>query len=241
MRRVVTGEEIAQLRNPDPFAVPAWRSPIYRTPGWMVAMVQLFRTLWWLARFLARHPVADAVIAVLAATWFYLGWPGLLGVSFAIVTALILWWRWWPTSFSQHVVDRARRRWRTWFYRRRWPAVMTIANLAVVYQRRLLLPVLGRVEVTECVDRVSVGLVSGQSSADFAARADNLAQAFRALLCRVRSHKPGMIVLEFVRKDRSQRSSPRCRFRLSRTCGRCRSAAARTGCPGPSGYTAPTC
>ena len=26
MRRVVTGEEIAQLHNPDPFAVPAWRS-----------------------------------------------------------------------------------------------------------------------------------------------------------------------------------------------------------------------
>jgi DNA segregation ATPase FtsK/SpoIIIE, S-DNA-T family len=201
MRRVVTGEEIAQLRNPDPFAIPAWRSPIYRTPGWMVAMVQLFRTLWRLARFLARHPVADAVIAVLAATWFYLSWPGLLGVSLAIVTALTHCWRCWPASFSQHVVARARRKWRAWFYRRRWAAVMTIASLAVVYQQRRLLPVLGRVEVTGCVDRVLVGLVSGQSAADFSARADNLAHAFRALLCRVRSHKPGMIVLEFVRKD----------------------------------------
>jgi DNA segregation ATPase FtsK/SpoIIIE, S-DNA-T family len=201
MRRVVTGEDIAQVRNPDPFAPPAWRSPVYQTPGWIVAAVQLLRTLWWLARFLARHPIADLVTAALAVTWFYLGWPGLLGVTLGIVTSLGVWWRCWPTSFSQHVVARMRRKWRAWFYRRRWAATMTIANLAVLYQQRLLLPVLGKVEVTGCVDRVHVGLVSGQSAADFAARSDNLAHGFGALLCRVRSHKPGMLVLEFVRKD----------------------------------------
>ena len=32
MRRVVTGEELAQLYNPDPFAMPRWRAPVYRTP-----------------------------------------------------------------------------------------------------------------------------------------------------------------------------------------------------------------
>ena len=32
MRRVVTGEELAQLYNTDPFARPRWRSTVYRTP-----------------------------------------------------------------------------------------------------------------------------------------------------------------------------------------------------------------
>ena len=44
-------------------------------------------------------------------------------------------------------------------------------------------------------------LVSGQSAADFAPRADNLAHGFGAVLCRVRSARPGWLVLEFVRRD----------------------------------------
>ena len=27
-----TGEQFAQVDNPDPFAPPVWRSPVYRTP-----------------------------------------------------------------------------------------------------------------------------------------------------------------------------------------------------------------
>ena len=67
MRRVVTGEEIAQLRNPDAFAVPAWRSPVYRTPLAIVVLVHLIRMIVWLVRFLFRHPVLvlTAVIGVL--------------------------------------------------------------------------------------------------------------------------------------------------------------------------------
>ena len=73
MRRVVTGDDIAQVRNPDPFAVPAWRSPVYRTPLWIVAIVHFVRMIVWLVRFLFRHPVLvlAAVIGVLMAT--YLG------------------------------------------------------------------------------------------------------------------------------------------------------------------------
>ena len=40
MRKVVTGSQVAQLRNTDPFAVPLWRAPIYRTPFLLVALVQ---------------------------------------------------------------------------------------------------------------------------------------------------------------------------------------------------------
>src|SRR5689334_6760896 len=74
MRRVVTGEEIAQLRNPDPFAVPAWRSPVYRTPLAIVAIVHFARMVVWLVRFLFRHPVL--VLAVIAGVlmWRVTSW-----------------------------------------------------------------------------------------------------------------------------------------------------------------------
>jgi S-DNA-T family DNA segregation ATPase FtsK/SpoIIIE len=78
---------------------------------------------------------------------------------------------------------------------------MTIADLAPQYQGRILLPVLGKVTATRYTDRVQVRLVSGQSAADFAQRAENLAHGFGALLCRVRTARSGAVLLEFVRRD----------------------------------------
>ena len=78
---------------------------------------------------------------------------------------------------------------------------MTIADLAPFYRGRIILPVLVKVTSTRYVDRVQVRLVSGQSVADFAGRADNLAHGFRAMLCRVRTARSGAVVLEFVRRD----------------------------------------
>ena len=33
MRRVITGEQVAQIYNPDPFARPVFRAPVYQTPA----------------------------------------------------------------------------------------------------------------------------------------------------------------------------------------------------------------
>ena len=201
MRRVVTGDDIAQVRNPDPFAVPAWRSPVYRTPLWIVAIVHFARLLARLVRFLFRHPVLvlAAVIGVLM--WRVTGWLGLVVLAVSIAAVLAVWrWR-FPASFSRFIGTPARGQWRAWHYRGRWAAVMTIGRLAPLYQGRVLLPVLGKVSATRFTDRVPVRLVSGQSAADFAARADNLAHGFGAILCRVRSAVPGALVLEFVRRD----------------------------------------
>ena len=78
---------------------------------------------------------------------------------------------------------------------------MTVGGLAPFYQGRLLLPVLGKVASTRYTDRVQVRLVSGQSAADFADQADNLAHGFGAMLCRVRTARSGAVLLEFVRRD----------------------------------------
>ena len=199
--RYVTGEQIAQVDNPDPFASPVWRSPVYRTPEPVIWLVQLLRLLMRVAWFAVRHPLVDAAAGLLAFTWLRAGWPGLAGLAGGVVTALVVLRVVWPALFARLVSGPAHNRWRWWFYRRHWRAVLTIARLAPAYRGRVVVPVLGKVTVTGCTDRVAVRLVSGQSPADFAARAEGIAHGFRAHLCRVRSSGPGAVVLELVRRD----------------------------------------
>ena len=78
---------------------------------------------------------------------------------------------------------------------------MTLAGLAPDYRGQPMLPVLGGVHRAGAVDLVRVGLVTGQAPADFEARAENLAHAFGARLCRIRAAAPGVVVLELVRAD----------------------------------------
>jgi S-DNA-T family DNA segregation ATPase FtsK/SpoIIIE len=201
MRKVVTGEQVAQLYNPDPFAMPRWRSPVYRTPLGIILAVKFFKLLGWIVRLAARHPLAASSLGLAAVTWVKLGWVTLVALVLAVVVMLAAWRWFWPVSFSRWVGRPARGKWRTWCYRRRWAAVMTIAGVAPWYQGRTLLPVLGKVTATRYTDRVLVRLVSGQSAGDFANHADNLAHGFGALLCRVRSARSGAVVLEFIRRD----------------------------------------
>jgi S-DNA-T family DNA segregation ATPase FtsK/SpoIIIE len=201
MRKVVTGDQVAQIYNRDPFAVPAWRAPVYRTPFVLVLIVQAARVLWRLARFVVRHIVAILAVLAWVLAWRVVGSAGLIALVLSVTVGLVAWrWR-FPASFSRWVGIPARSRWRAIHYRRRWGAVMTIARLAPSYQDRVLLPVLGEVTASKFTDRVSVRLVSGQSAQDFATRSANLAHGFGAALCRVRSARPGSVVLEFIRRD----------------------------------------
>jgi DNA segregation ATPase FtsK/SpoIIIE, S-DNA-T family len=201
MRRVVTGEELAQLYNPDPFAMPRWRAPVYRTPFGIILVAKFARLLGWLIRMIARHPLAATILILAAVTWVKLGWVTLAALAAAAVVMLIA-WRWcWPVSFSRWVGRPVRGKWRAWCYRRRWAGVMAISEVAPWHQGRVILPVLGKVSATRYTDRVHVRLVSGQSPADVARHADARAHGFGALLCRVRSAKSGRVVLEFVRRD----------------------------------------
>jgi DNA segregation ATPase FtsK/SpoIIIE, S-DNA-T family len=201
MRRVITGEQVAQIYNPDPFARPVFRAPVYQTPAGIILLAWLARLLYRLARLAFRHPVPTVTLGLLAFLWFTITWIGMVAMVACAVLVLVTWWWFWPSGFARWVRTPARSSWRAWCYRRRWPAVMTIADLAPFYRGRIILPVLVKVTSTRYVDRVAVRLVSGQSAADFANRADNLAHGFRALLCRVRTARSGAVVLEFVRRD----------------------------------------
>jgi S-DNA-T family DNA segregation ATPase FtsK/SpoIIIE len=200
-RRPVSGEQLAQVDNPDPFAPPVWRSPVYQTPHGVIWLMQFLRLLGRVAWFLVRHPVLDAVAALLVFTWRETGWPGLLGLVSGVVALLAALRLARPDWFTRFVTGVIRDQLRWWFYRRRWHAAMTLSGLAPVYRSRDLLPVLTAVRRSGATDLVTIRLVTGQAPADFAARAGNLAHAFGAALCRVRDAGPGMVVLEFVRAD----------------------------------------
>src|SRR5215831_20089050 len=99
MRKVVTGEQLAQVYNPDPFARPVWRAPVYQTPPAIIALVQLVRLLAGLVRLAARHPVATALVALLVFLWVNAGWAGLVVLVVSAVVLLAIWRYFWPVSF----------------------------------------------------------------------------------------------------------------------------------------------
>jgi S-DNA-T family DNA segregation ATPase FtsK/SpoIIIE len=201
MRGRVQGEQYAQVDNPDPFASPVWRSPVYRTPEGVIYLAQAIRALWHLLLFLLRHPLLVMAAGTLFLLWHVAGWAALAVLTAVLTLALVVLRIWWPGWFALLVTGPLRDRWRWWFYRRRWEPVLTIAGLAPRYQGRVMLPVLGEVHAGSCTDRVVVRLVSGQSPKLFADRAEELAHGFGVLLCRVRTAGPGRLVLELVRRD----------------------------------------
>jgi S-DNA-T family DNA segregation ATPase FtsK/SpoIIIE len=197
----INGEQYAQVDNADPFAPAVWRSPVHRTPEWIIWLVQLIRLLIRAVWFLIRHPLLDVAAGVLVLAWHQAGWPGVIAAVASVMGVLAVVRIMWPGLFARLVTVPARCRWRWWCYRRRWHAVMTIAGLGPTYRGQVTLPVLGKVQAGRCADLVTVRLVSGQSPKLFADRAEELAHGFGAHSCRVRTGRPGMVVLEFVRRD----------------------------------------
>ena len=200
-RHTVAGEHLAQVDNRDPFAPPIWRSPVYRTPEPVIFIVQLIRLVGRVLWFALTHPALDAVAALVILTWLGLGWPGVVALVVAVAASLTGLRIVQPDWFARFVAVPLRDWLRRWFYRRRWKAAMTLAGLAPDYRGQPMLPVLAGVHRAGAVDLVRVGLVTGQAPAGFADRADNLAHAFGALLCRVRDVAPGTLMLELVRDD----------------------------------------
>ena len=96
MRKVVTGEQVAQLYNPDPFARPRSGGPRSTGPRpGSSLLVQLARLVAWLVRLVVRHPVAAAVLAVLVLAWLNVGLarpgrPGRLVVAVVLVVLAVV-------------------------------------------------------------------------------------------------------------------------------------------------------
>jgi hypothetical protein len=111
LKRPVAGQ-LAQVDNPDPFATPVWRSPVYETPLAVISVVQFVRLLWRVASFLLSHPALDAVGAVMVWTWIWLRWPGLVGLVLLAVASLVGLRLLRPDWYTRFVGDPARDQWR---------------------------------------------------------------------------------------------------------------------------------
>src|SRR6266545_3169518 len=83
--RDFTGEQIAQVDNADPFAAPVWRSPVHRTPEWIIWLVQLIRLIVRVLWFLIRHPLLDAAAGLVILTWAEAGWTGVLVLASVVL------------------------------------------------------------------------------------------------------------------------------------------------------------
>ena len=82
MRKVVTGEQVARLSNPDPFALPGLARPGLPDPGLGChPAAQLARLLGRLVRLAARHPLAAGILALMAVLWLDLGWVTLVALA----------------------------------------------------------------------------------------------------------------------------------------------------------------
>ena len=86
----MSGEQLAQVDNPDPFARPVWRSPVYRTPHVVIWVVQLVRLIWRVVRFAAFTRCSTRRGGLLVFTWLNLGWPGLAAVVVVLVAVVVL-------------------------------------------------------------------------------------------------------------------------------------------------------
>src|ERR1039457_6731580 len=90
MRGRVTGEQYTQIDNPDPFASPVWRSPVYRTHEVVLWLVVLRGRRVRLPCFLIRPPLLDLAAAMLALLWLHTGWRGVAALASAVSTGLVM-------------------------------------------------------------------------------------------------------------------------------------------------------
>jgi DNA segregation ATPase FtsK/SpoIIIE, S-DNA-T family len=75
------------------------------------------------------------------------------------------------------------------------------ARLMIRHDGSEFVPSLRRARCAGCRDQLLVGLLAGQTPADWEKRTDALAHAFRALSCRVRVHRPGEVWLDLAYAD----------------------------------------
>jgi S-DNA-T family DNA segregation ATPase FtsK/SpoIIIE len=144
--------------------------------------------VWWSVLF----PMIS--IPILASIWVGFRDGPVFGMFLAAVSglALVAWSQLWPASFQQWVTARIRSRWRTWsIYRHRWTAICSLHGLTAKLDDQTLVPALRSVTIGSTTDVVEVGILTGQSVADWQNRSAALAETFRARRVTVRSLKPG--------------------------------------------------
>ncbi|WP_067657236.1 hypothetical protein [Nocardia harenae] len=141
-------------------------------------------------------PVISAPLAFAVLAGVQFGWPVGLGLGLVALAGIMLWRHRRPEMFERWVTARARTRFLTWWrYTRRWARLLTACNLTIREGERVFCPRLLSVAVGASTDVVRLGMLAGQSPADFENRAEHLAHAFGADATRVTITGPAVVEL----------------------------------------------
>jgi DNA segregation ATPase FtsK/SpoIIIE, S-DNA-T family len=152
-------------------------------------MRTIFRASWWLA----RHP--RTLVLVMLGYWAAL----VIGITPVLLAGLAgsLLWTWrvvGPESFERILGRRYRSHWRRVFrYELGWRMRMRLVGLADQLDGRVAVPRLVKVVSGPDSDHLILRLVAGQTPEDVDAAAGQLAHAYRARHCRVRTLGPGVV------------------------------------------------
>ena len=106
MRKVVTGEQVAQIYNRDPFALPVWRAPVYQTPLGIILAGSALPAAGLAGPAGRPAPAGRRRRGPAGADLAELGWLGLVGLAAWAVVVLAAWRWFWPASFTRWVAPR---------------------------------------------------------------------------------------------------------------------------------------
>jgi S-DNA-T family DNA segregation ATPase FtsK/SpoIIIE len=161
-----------------------FRAPNIHLPLWLLAVGWL---VWQALTWIIRHP-RSTIIAAVAGWLIVADWvvPALALVC-AAAGALLIWAAADPETFAVHVRDPLRLRLREWLvYRRNWQPATLTAGLTLRDSWGGDLPRLRGVTAEGGRDVLRVGMLPGQTHAQWQAAAPALAQTFGVRAARVR-------------------------------------------------------
>jgi S-DNA-T family DNA segregation ATPase FtsK/SpoIIIE len=193
--------------------------------GWTPAPGSLARKNWPLAVrwawWLAHRPTLVGLVGLAVLVAAEAGPLVLVALVVVLTAALVVWWRARPGSFHATAGRVLLGVWRSfWAYGVRWRTAMMLSGLGGRFDGDEYLPRVVRVRAGRYSDRVTVRMVAGQHTADWARRLDALAHGFGARSCQVREirHRPGYVQLLVGRRDPWPRWSPPSPSRRRSTC-----------------------
>ncbi len=192
---VIRGQEV-------PNAPLNVRTPIVHIPLWMALTWWTLKGFALLVFWTVRYWYLTVPAGVLL--WLYLkfGWAGPVGLLAGLTAGACGWAFAHRPSFLRFGFYPALGRWRRWCYRRRWYPAMATAKLAVVFDRRTVVPVLKRVRCRPGADELLVRMVTGQIPDDFAKVAERLAHTFAVRSVKAMpGQRPDVVVLVLLRGD----------------------------------------
>ncbi len=160
---------------------------------WVGTLAALFGRLAW------RYPLFCTGFIALVVSVFWMGFWGPINLMLIVGILGLLWSALHDRSYRFVIGRRLRSEiQRATVYGPRWNKTMLFSGLAMQHKGRVFCPKLKSVRSTEFGDRIEVGMVVGQSPADFEARIPELETAFAARSVRIWVPAPGRLVLDVV-------------------------------------------